>query len=61
MMERLLPLSLCMIAVGALALPNSLPIRERADVIHRWLNMHAKTGLPAQPCCAKIDTRVISS
>lgn len=61
MMERLLPLSLCMIAAGALALPNSLPIRDRADVIHRWLDMRAETVLPALERCAEVDMRVIIS
>lgn len=46
MTMRLLLLSLCMIAVDALAEPAMLAVRGRAEAIDRWLGVRFETVLP---------------
>ena len=61
MKRRVLLLSLCMISTAALANPAILPMRERADLIDRWLDVRVETVLPDLMRRADIDLWVIIS
>ena len=61
MKRRFLLLSLCMIGASALADPAILPMRERADLIDRWLELRVETVLPDLMRRADIDLWVVIS
>ena len=61
MKRRLLLLPLCMISAAALANSAILPMRDRADLIDRWLEIRVETVLPQLMRRADIDLWVIIS